>query len=92
MNFRAASAGRLSHVARLRHAGIKLASKGRPLPGTFASGWKHRMDGGGSGRDSGHVRTRRKETRGHLKSRGEAANDPRLAFRVRQSENARCAY
>ncbi len=30
---------------RLRHAGIKLAPKGRPLPGTFASGWKHRMDG-----------------------------------------------
>ncbi len=31
---------------RLRHAGIKLAPKGRPLPGTIASGWKHRMDGG----------------------------------------------
>jgi hypothetical protein len=31
---------------RLRHAGIKLAPQGRPLPGTFASGWKHRMDGG----------------------------------------------
>jgi hypothetical protein len=31
---------------RLRHAGIKLKAKGRPLPGTFASGWKHRMDGG----------------------------------------------
>jgi hypothetical protein len=30
----------------LRHAGVKLAPKGRPLPGTFASGWKHRMDGG----------------------------------------------
>jgi hypothetical protein len=28
------------------HAGIMLAPKGRPLPGTFASGWKHRMDGG----------------------------------------------
>jgi putative ABC transport system substrate-binding protein len=28
---------------RLRHAGIKLKPKGRPLP---ASGWKHRMDGG----------------------------------------------
>jgi hypothetical protein len=25
-----------------RHQG---APKGRPLPGTFASGWKHRMDG-----------------------------------------------
>jgi hypothetical protein len=31
---------------RLRHAGIRLTPKGRPLPGTFASGWKHRMDGG----------------------------------------------
>jgi HNH endonuclease len=29
----------------LRHAGIKLAPKGGPLPGTFASGWKHQMDG-----------------------------------------------
>jgi hypothetical protein len=35
-----------SYRKRLRHAGIKLAPKGRPLPGTFASGWKHRMDGG----------------------------------------------
>jgi hypothetical protein len=34
-----------SYRKRLRHAGIKLAPKGRPLPGTFASGWKHRMDG-----------------------------------------------
>jgi hypothetical protein len=31
---------------RLRHAGIKLAPKGRPLPVTFVSGWKHRMDCG----------------------------------------------
>ena len=29
---------------RLRHAGIKLKTKGRPLPGTIASGWKHKMD------------------------------------------------
>jgi hypothetical protein len=35
-----------SYRKRLRHAGIKVAAKGRPLPGTFASGWKHRMDGG----------------------------------------------
>jgi hypothetical protein len=35
-----------SYRERLRHAGIKLAPKGRPLPGTFASRWKHRMDGG----------------------------------------------
>jgi hypothetical protein len=35
-----------SYRRRLRHAGIKLAPKGRSLPGTFASGWKHRMDGG----------------------------------------------
>jgi hypothetical protein len=34
-----------SYRKRLRHAGIKLAPKGRPLPGTIASGWKHRMDG-----------------------------------------------
>jgi len=31
---------------RLRHAGIKVAPEGRPLSGTIASGWKHRMDGG----------------------------------------------
>jgi 5-methylcytosine-specific restriction enzyme A len=37
---------------RLRHAGIKLAPKGRPLLGTFASGWKHRMDGGWERRTS----------------------------------------
>jgi hypothetical protein len=37
---------RTRHAGRLRHAGIKVAAKGRPLPGTFASGWKHRMDGG----------------------------------------------
>ena len=30
----------------LRHAGIKLAPKGRPLPGTVASGWRRRMSGG----------------------------------------------
>jgi hypothetical protein len=30
---------------RLRHAGIKLAPKRRPPPATFASGWRHRMDG-----------------------------------------------
>jgi 5-methylcytosine-specific restriction protein A len=35
-----------SYRKRLRHAGIKVAAKGRPLPGTIASGWKHRMDGG----------------------------------------------
>jgi HNH endonuclease len=35
-----------SYRRQLRHAGIKLAPKGRPLPGTLASGWKHRMDGG----------------------------------------------
>jgi hypothetical protein len=29
-----------SRSYRLRHAGIKLAPKGRPLPGTFASGWR----------------------------------------------------
>jgi 5-methylcytosine-specific restriction enzyme A len=34
-----------SYRKRLRHAGIRLTPKGRPLPGTFASGWKHRMDG-----------------------------------------------
>jgi hypothetical protein len=33
---------------RLRHAGIKLKAKGRPLPGAFASAWEHRMDGGWS--------------------------------------------
>jgi hypothetical protein len=37
---------RATAVKRLRHAGIKLAPKGRPLPGTIASGWKHGMDGG----------------------------------------------
>jgi hypothetical protein len=45
---------------RLRHAGIKLAPKGRPLPGTIASGWKHRMDGGWErrlgGREGSQVR------------------------------------
>lgn len=30
----------------LRHAGIKTRPAGRPLPGTVASGWKHRMNGG----------------------------------------------
>jgi hypothetical protein len=35
-----------SYRRRLRYASIKLAPKGRPLPGTFASGWQHRMDGG----------------------------------------------
>jgi 5-methylcytosine-specific restriction protein A len=35
-----------SYRRRLRHAGIKVAPKGRPVPGTIASGWKHRMDGG----------------------------------------------
>jgi 5-methylcytosine-specific restriction enzyme A len=35
-----------SYRKRLRHAGIKVAPKGRPLPGTIASGWKHRMNGG----------------------------------------------
>ena len=34
-----------SYRKRLRHAGIKVAAKGKPLPGTFASGWKHRLDG-----------------------------------------------
>ena len=29
----------------LRHAGIRPESKGRPIPGTVASGWKHRLDG-----------------------------------------------
>jgi 5-methylcytosine-specific restriction enzyme A len=29
----------------LRHAGIKVAPKGRPLQGTVASGWRKRMDG-----------------------------------------------
>ena len=41
---------------RLRHAGIKLAPKGRPLPGTFASGgsigW---MAGGKGGEIEGHA-------------------------------------
>lgn len=27
-----------------KHYGIKIP-KGRPLPGTFRSGWRHRMDG-----------------------------------------------
>ena len=31
--------------AQLRHAGIKVRAKGRPLPGTVASGWRKRMDG-----------------------------------------------
>lgn len=29
----------------LRHAGIKIKPKGRPLPGTIASGVRHRMNG-----------------------------------------------
>lgn len=29
----------------LRHAGIRLRPRGRPLPGTVASGWRRRMDG-----------------------------------------------
>lgn len=29
----------------LRHAGIKLKAKGRPLPGTIASGWKKHVNG-----------------------------------------------
>jgi hypothetical protein len=36
----------LSCRKRLRHAGIRLAPKGRPLPAMIAGGWKHRMDGG----------------------------------------------
>jgi 5-methylcytosine-specific restriction protein A len=40
---------------RLRHAGIKLAPTGRPLPGTIASGWKHRMDGGWERRAKGNL-------------------------------------
>lgn len=34
------------YVTRRHHAGIKSRTKWRPLPGTIASGWKHRMDGG----------------------------------------------
>jgi 5-methylcytosine-specific restriction protein A len=34
-----------TYRAQLRHAGIRLEPKGRPLAGTIASGWKHRMDG-----------------------------------------------
>lgn len=34
-----------NYRARLRHAGIRLKPIGRPLPGTTASGWRHRMDG-----------------------------------------------
>jgi 5-methylcytosine-specific restriction enzyme A len=30
---------------RLRHAGVRLAPKGRPLIGTIASGWKHHFGG-----------------------------------------------
>ena len=30
---------------RLKHAGIKLPPKGRPLIGTIASGWKHHLGG-----------------------------------------------
>lgn len=33
------------HRKALRHAGIKLRPRGRPLPGTVASGWRRRMDG-----------------------------------------------
>ena len=29
-----------------KHAGIKTRPKGRPMPGTKASGWKHKMSGG----------------------------------------------
>jgi 5-methylcytosine-specific restriction enzyme A len=42
---------------RLRHAGIKLKAKGRPLPGTFASGWKHFMDGRWERRPSRNLNT-----------------------------------
>lgn len=31
--------------AALRHFGAKKASKGRPMPGTKASGWKKKLDG-----------------------------------------------
>lgn len=34
-----------TYRARLRHAGIKLKAAGRPIAGTIASGWRHRMDG-----------------------------------------------
>jgi hypothetical protein len=38
---------------RLRHAGIKLTPKGRPLPGTFASGWSSGWKAGGKGERRG---------------------------------------
>lgn len=34
-----------SNAVRNKHAGIKRKPKGRPLPGTKASGWKRKMDG-----------------------------------------------
>jgi len=34
-----------SYRVRLHHAGIRLRPKGRPIAGTIASGWRHRLDG-----------------------------------------------
>jgi hypothetical protein len=43
----AADVAEKSHSYRvaLRHVGIRLRRRGRPLVGTVASGWKHRLDG-----------------------------------------------
>jgi hypothetical protein len=53
---RCAAEDRAREVAELPQSAsprrIKIAPKGRPLPGTFASGWKHRMDGGWERRPS----------------------------------------
>jgi hypothetical protein len=62
-----------THGRRLHHAGIKLASKWRPLPDTIASGWKHRMDGG---------RERRRPSGCALNAQGLGASEIAKALKI----------